>query len=310
MINRKEDDLADRIIAQKIIQAFKSKGRLPKNINVATASGRFWVECHDVKTDGIMADQSTTGFSTCPEIALMKALSERAEHQAFIEGHKNGLNSCMTERSDGFAAYPKCYEDAGFKAREAALSEATERYVWSTWWDNDQIGFKINSIRFESMNDELIKYSHYIMAECQIAEIFVIRPKIQNHLDRTVLILIAHLKSGGFISGGACGSDVNDVLLRSMDELYRHGLAILKVKEKKISAVSFYEQRLVFFGLGHGSKIVSKRLAAEGNESIVLPSLLIDEAIEHSMSDDYVVHRCLFENQPAFIGGKMERLCL
>ncbi len=300
----------ERLLAEKMIQAFRSKGNLPKNINVAKVADRYWVECHDVKSDSLMSDQSTTGFSKSPDVALMKALSERVEYQAFIEGHHKGLKSCSTERSDGFAAYPKLHEDALLKVRDAALSEAIERFVWSTWWDNEKIGFELNTLRLESVSAETLKYANQITSECQLAEFFIIRPKVQNLSDKTVIILIGHLKSGGFISGGACGSDVNEVILRSLDELYRHGLAVVRLNENKIVPKSFYEKRLAFFGLGQGSELVAKRLAAQGAESIILPNLAIDEEIDHFMSDDYFVHRCLFENQPPFIGGKLERLCL
>jgi hypothetical protein len=82
------------------------------------------------------------------------------------------------------------------------------------------------------------------------------------------------------------------------------------MKQNKIPPQSFYEKRLAFFGLGHGDQLVAKRLANPGTESVILPHLAIDETVEHSMSQDYFVHRCLFENQPPFVGGELERLCL
>ncbi len=301
---------SDKALAGKMINVLKTKRNLPKSINMAKVAGRFWVECHDVRSDSLMSEQSTTGFSHLPETALMKALSERIEHQAFISGNKIGLKSCMTERSDGFAAYPKCFQDAEIKVREAALAEAIERYVWSTWWGDKQISFQINPLHLTSDNSEIKNYVIQIQTECQVTEILLIEPDVLGLEENKVVILIAQLKSGGYISGGACGLVMNEVILRSLDELYRHGLVILKMKESKIVPKSFYEKRLAYFGLGHGDQIVKKRLSSKGHIPITLPELSIDEIVEHEYSNDYFVHRCFFKNQPPFIGGELERLCL
>lgn len=281
-------------------------------MDASKVGDRYWFVCHDQDQSGIISEDSTTGFSDDSNVALLKSLSERAERLAFRSGYTNKIKSCMTERSDGFAAYPLFYKDAELKARESALSEAVERYIWASWWDDENINFSINPISSFSEEHKISPYVSIVKDQCSIEEIFVIQPKIENSNGLTVTILFGRFKTGGFVSGGACGSvgDLKQSLLRSLDELYRHGLAVKKIKLEHLEPVTFYEKRLAYFGLGFGNHLIRKRLEAKGSKSVLLPSLEIDEQVHHELQDLFGVHRCHFENQPAFIGGALERLCL
>lgn len=295
-----------------LLKELKLRNRLPKNMDVSKVGDRYWFVCHDEDKSEIISENSTTGFADDGNIALLKALSERVERLAFRSGYENKLTSCMTGRSDGFAAYPLFYQNAESKARESALAEAVERYVWAKWWDDETIAFKCELISTSASNHKILPYVSIIKDQCGLEEIFVIEPKVENSNGLSAVILFGRLKSGGFISGGACGSigDTKQTLLRSLDELYRHGLAIEKIRLENLEPVTFYEKRLAYFGLGHGNHLIRKRLEAKGSESIILPKLEIDEVIKHELHDLFQVHRCYFENQPSFIGGALERLCL
>lgn len=295
-----------------LLKELKSRKALPKKMDVAKLGERCWFVCHDNEDVNIISENSTTGFSDDPNIALLKSLSERAERNAFREGHKNSLPSCLTERSDGFAAFPKFYEGSADKARNSALSEAIERYVWATWWDNHDIGFDLKTIGQMSDQYKMTVHIQTIKDQCDIEEIFVITPKIENSEDRQVIILFARLRFGGFVSGGACGdvSQEKETLLRAFDELYRHGLALENIKKQDLTPSSFYEKRLAYFGFGKGNLLIRARLEAQGNESIFLPALRIDEQVPHELEELFCVHRCLFVDQPPFIGGDLERFCL
>ncbi len=295
-----------------LLKELKLRNRLPRNMDVSKVGDRYWFVCHDEDKSKIISENSATGFADVGNIALLKALSERVERLAFRSGYENKLTSCMTERSDGFAAYPLFYQNAESKARESALAEAVERYVWAKWWDDETIAFKLDSINSSANRHNILPYVATVKNQCGLEEIFIIEPKIENQRGLVVVILFGCLKSGGFISGGACGliGDTKQSLLRSLDELYRHGLAIKKIGLENIEPVTFYEQRLAYFGLGHGNHLIKKRLQAKGRESIILPKLEIDEVVKHELHDLFQVHRCYFENQPPFVGGALERLCL
>jgi len=295
-----------------LLKELKLRNQLPKNMDVSKFCDRYWFVCHDEDNSKIISENSTTGFSDDGNVALLKALSERVERLAFREGYENKIPSCMTERSDGFAAFPLFYKNAESKARESALAEAVERYVWAKWWDDESIAFELDSISNYVNKHKILPYVATVKSQCDIEEIFVIEPKVENSNRLSVVILFGRLKSGGFISGGACGEidDTKQILLRSLDELYRHGLAINKIRLEYTEPVTFYEKRLAYFGFGHGNHLIRKRLEAKGGESIVLPKLIFDEVVSHGLQDLFQVHRCYFENQPAFVGGALERLCL
>lgn len=114
-----------------IINLFKQNDIFPKYIDSARIGKLFWFVCYD-KDEGIMSETSSTGFSFNADTALLKALSERLERITFQQGAEKGLSSCATERSDGFAAYPLFESHAKQTVRDLALSEAIERYAWST----------------------------------------------------------------------------------------------------------------------------------------------------------------------------------
>jgi hypothetical protein len=138
----------------------------------------------------------------------------------------------------------------------------------------------------------------------------IIKPSFKES-SVEVQILIGKIKDKGYISGGACGfvQDSTNTFNRGMDELYRHGFAYLRSIEKNIEPVSLYEKRLLFFSSGAGNSIVEARLSQNGLKEISLPELLIDSPVR-SIFDGYHVYRCYFKNQPPFVGGNMERLCL
>lgn len=295
---------------EEVTKDLVASGNFPKHVDVTSVAGRYWVACYDAKSDHIMNETSTTGFANNPQTALFKALSEKVERSAFRNGNKNKLSSCLTSRSDGFAAYPICFDKAEHKVRESALSEAIERYVWATWWDHSDIAFDINLLEKLSSSSEVLNYSKEIAKECRIGEVFVIQPQVENLGNKYVTIIFGHLKDGGFISGGACGERIDQVLLRSLDELFRHGLALNKIKSQNLKSKSFYEERLMYFGYGEGNHLISQRLASNGDKVIKLPKLCIDETIPSDYEKHFLVHRCLFENQPDFIGGRLERMCL
>ncbi len=296
-----------------LLNELKLRKALPQKMDISKVGERHWFVCHDNDETNIISENSSTGFSDDPSIALLKALSERVERSAFRKGFKNLVISCQTDRSDGFAAYPRFNENAAENARNSALSEAIERYVWATWWDNPEIGFDLKTINQIEDTFKISTHVKRIKDQCHFEEIFVITPEVKNYQNYKTIILLARLRmTGGFVSGGACGdiSDKKETLLRALDELYRHGLAIENIKKRNLTPHSFYEERLVYFGFGKGNISIRSRLESQSNTFVTLPELKIDEQVPHTLDDLFYVHRCLFKDQPPFIGGKLERFCL
>ena len=203
---------------------------------------------------------------------------------------------------------PTCLTLEGVRVN--ALNEAIERYVWAYWWDHTDVKFRKTYL---GPDHALVQNSEYLKAtfkELQIEKLFIVEPKISVP-STSVKILFAKMKGLGFISGGACGlkSQDHETFLRAFDELYRHGFAYYRAIEKKIDAKSFYEKRLHFFASGLGNQIVEERMNYSGTEELILPKLEIDDVIPSPFLG-FRIHRCYFENQPPFVGGKLERLCL
>lgn len=300
-------------LMETILLELGRRGCLPKHMDISSYCGRYWTVCYDNPGSSVMNQNSFAGFSDSKEQSVLKALSEKIEREAFASGFNKNLASCLTDRSDGFAAMPIISESDSFKmARDNALNEAIERYVWATWWDDTSVAYDAKAVSEMALNQQSKSLLLEVRKQCDLEKIFLIAPHFEGATGKKVIILLGKLNSGGYISGGACGSVIfeEEIFKRSLDELYRHGLAVQKFKNEHIKPQSFYEERLCYFGLGLGSKLVEDRLEKNGRIAVQLPALKIDEIIPQALDDLYVVHRCYFENQPPFVGGKLERLCL
>ncbi len=295
---------------EKIIQALKELKALPKNIEVASARPYFFANIYDELNSQIISESVACGFDKTPEVAVLKGLSEFFEGRAFIEGQKNGIACCQTKRSDGFAAFPLTL-DENYKslARKSALHEATERFVWSHWWDNTRIGFKTNAL-WEQFTESQKAFIEELQKISPLEKIIAVYPDFNRTGIEQFVILVAFLKNGGVVSGGACGEDLKLTLDRAFSELFRHAIAVQRMREQNLNPSSFYEKRLHYFSTDQGKKDVEARLNEKGTEKVVLTDIEFDQEVPHSFSNLFYVHRVLFKNQPEFIGGKIERFCI
>lgn len=286
-------------------------GISPKKLQLSQGGPYFHASAFDMAPDAIITEQATCGFSTERDLAVMKALVEWTERRVAREGAKDGLEVCQTERSDGIGAFPVSDPAHVEKARSNALYEANERYVWATWWDDESIGFTNTLLKDMARTSAQAANILQICNGLHCSEIKLIRP-LHNSSKADVLILIAFTSDGGVFSGGACGPKENEaeVLERAFAELYRHLLAFEKYKKNPKEVSSFYEKRLLYFASGEGRAKVLRRLSMSGVEVIQLPALKYDEEIPSRFREFIYVHRCLFENQPPFVDGAVERLCL
>ena len=298
-----------------LVTQLKNRDALPKNIELSKIGNMTIAAAYNKKNSDIVTESVFTGMDTNSDLATIKCLVEMIERKAYSEGFKNGHFACQTEQSDGFAAYPRVFSifnNSKKLVRQNAYHEAIERYVWSTWWDNKEYTHSVKQItsltpETQSLFDEINKYT-------PIEELYEITPHFVSDQPITVSIFFAFLKDGGVTSGGACGLNKNHLFTtqRAINELFRHNIGLYKAKIQNLKPKTFYEERLLYFGKDCGREIVEKRIFEQKlkQNPILLPNLKFDDPIPHSLDDIVLVHRCLLENQPPFVGGKLERLCL
>lgn len=286
--------------------------KLPKHIQLASLTCGTLASVYDQPSSNVISESICSGVDADPATATLKGIVELIERRAFTDGRRNGIPECQTERSDGFAAFPRWPGiNAVVLARENALSEAIERYVWARWWDDPRVAHTARQVDLQKLScgEELLADACKAVAVKSVVEV---RPKLATS-ERIVVIYFANLDPIGFVSGGACGFEVDiaTIRFRALSELLRHALAARKMLAGEAKSDTFYERRLQYFAsTKNGTDLVDARLTACGQNAILLPPLLWDTEINHDMADAVSVHRCYFENQPPFIGGVLERLCL
>lgn len=287
-----------------LLTSLKNANLLPKCIDKTVHKSVFFYNVYNVPLGKIMSYDVSTGVDTDEKTALLKALIEHVERNAFSESLKNSLFP-LHKYSDGFAAFPTHFPGYLSKAREHALAEATERFVWANWWDN-KTAAKVTEVFISDLDLHAKELLEFIGPK----RIYKIEPVVKNNDGIGTLILFMELASGGYISGGAAGKDPEHTLFRASSEAIRHHLGFSNYKKFNLSPTHFYDERLIFFAEGRGNKLVLERLKSTSDQIITLPKLTYDQLVPHSLEEIVCVYRCLFENQPLFVGGDLNRLCI
>lgn len=296
---------------KRFTRDLKDRGAFPRNLRLASIGPVSIASVYDEEPCEIISERVFSGMDHAPEVAILKGLVEYVETRAFHSGARRRLESCLTERSDGFAAFPVgAGVDAGARARRNAYHEALERYVWSRWWDEADVSHDIADEPAEKESATGVLLSE-LAKLLPIQSTLRILPRYMGAESGQVVLLFSFLEPFGVISGGACDVDSEVAAFRAACELVRHGIALARMEETPPPRESFYERRLRYFGsTSEGEERVQSRLAADGRSILKVPSLVIDEVVGHDLSDLVRVHRCLFDGQPTFMGGDLERLCL
>lgn len=292
-----------------LLAELAKRNLVPKKI--VTSEWHSWhiVSSFDLESSNFISESVSMGISQNPDIAIRKSITEFCE-RSFIKSSNDPI-AHLTERSDGFAAYPNLDVHAQSRAAENALNEAAERYLWSMWWDFPEFKFKMSNYENDSFNSQ----SHFLISEFNLDKVEVVEI-IDKDSKFLLKILVATNQQGGTLTGGACEklplTDSANINLneRAFGELLRHLLAYEKIKKTKSINLSFYEQRLFGFASGQWKNRVSDRFKNTGKNQIKLPSLIANSQIKHEHSDLIYLHRCLFVDQPTFIGGHVDRLCI
>lgn len=286
----------------QFLEVLNNRKLSPLKIEIAEWNSWTLVSCYSKTISKFISEFVAMGVDRDANVALLKALTEFLERQ--LSRESRDFAAYLTERSDGFAAFP-VYSDILYskrRARKNALAEAVERYAWANWWDDPSVSFKIEAVMGEDFRA--------LVVEFKLKSLRLI--SVPTNKDFMLSILIAENEAGGFVTGGAAGlhSDKNETLSRAFGELLRHLIVYDKMKSSERLDLSFYERRLWGFANGEWSELVHKRLNSDSKRVLELPSLLIDQAISHIHADVISIHRCLFHNQPIFMGGALERLCI
>lgn len=287
------------------LSELEARNLMPANIEAAEWFDWTIVSCFDTKSSEYISESVRMGIDKDKEIAFMKALTEHCER--ILSKNTEEKNITTYGRSDGFAAFPilgKNNESAARRGRENAYNEAVERFLWATWWDDNDIAFSILPAAL-ALND-LQNLTNQFNLE-SIKEI-----QVKDSLGVYCLsILLAKIKNGGYVTGGACSLlDNKRRYDQAYGELLRHLFVTQTNKNIDAAKLSFYEKRLFLFASGKLNQKVEDRLIASGSKQIVLPDLALDKCINHSQADLIYLHRCYFKNQPIFMGGDVDRLCI
>ena len=153
-----------------------------------------------------------------------------------------------------------------------------------------------------------------VESQVAIKALKLIEPLVDPIFNIKLVILLLEVEGGGVITGGAAGHSDDFSkrvsIIRAFGELYRHALALTRIKSVSTKELDFYERRLAYFGFGQGYDLVQTRLKANTSIEQKIPNCTIDQVIPHKLESEVVVHRCLLKDQPIFIGGKLERLCI
>ena len=297
------------------LRALHRLGSAPEQVEIVPAPGGFFANISFGDVDPIISENVATGFASDPDLAVLKSISEFVERLAFKSGKKAGIGACQTDRSDGFAAFPRTWitrAGAREEARTRALHEATERFVWAHWWDSPAIAHSIQDALIyasESSSGTALLSSLPLFSSPR--RLIAVTPHVAAN-DKLVILMLCELKGGGFLSGGACGyaNRRKEIVTRASAELFRHALAHSRMIETSRPPEGFYQKRLAHYCSPMGEEEVLRRLASQGTKAVRLPPLGTDADIPHAASDVVLVHRCLYRDQPPFMGGKLERFCI
>ena len=291
------------------------RDQAPRHADLAQIGGLHSATLFDEKRpDSLIREDASMGMSRDSDLAILKALVEFVERKAIWNGRKTNRPVFQTARSDGFAAFCKSQvgaRRAANRARENALCEAIERYAWSTWWDDTSTAFECSSQWLNRPLPAWVDELH--QALCELVPIrctSFIEPSL-CHSKHRVFIVFAHLANGGLCSGGACAPQGSEesAIERAFGELARHVACAYNI-QRGWKPRTFYERRLSYMLTAKAGEAFEARLQNRGRRKIDLPALQFNEVVPHEFDHLVSVHRCYFINQPPFIGGSLERLCL
>jgi hypothetical protein len=314
MIQALSDHFLNFLYRQKlrsVLRALERTSHMPHHCEMAAENGFYATNYLPQNQEpGIISFGAGAGFSNLSELSKLKAICEWIERAAMKDAALRYPHR-FAHGSDGCAAYPVYFGRANAAvsaARQIARAEAVERYVWATWWDDADVAF--DRTQLPASDRVVTAYTEAIRRFMEVDKFVVVEPKIKES-PFNLRIVLAFNSEGGVVTGGAASLSTDRLWIeRSMSELLRHAIGYARFKGEVAKPNSMYDERLVYFASGRGKGLVADRLNAKSKEALRLPPLEWDAEVHHDMDHEVKVYQCLFEGQPDFIGGAMERLCL
>ncbi len=290
----------------------KDRGLIPKNIEVAQWRNWYIASGFEKASSKYISENVSMGISKDPDLALRKSIVEFMERQVFSGSQAPQV--IKHRRSDGTAAFPLLDQDSIKIAQHNAKCEAAERFLWANWWDN--FDFKHNMLSHDLTSAYLGNDLDFLLDDFNLKNVQLIQINDLKQ-DYLLIIFIALNKNGGYLTGGACEftkfsvDGINILFERAFGELLRHLLAYKRMTDYlQFEKLTFYEKRLFGFASGKWSDLVLARLSNIGIIDVPLTQIEVSSELTHVNNDLLYVHHTLFHNQPTFIGGSIDRLCI
>ena len=308
---------ATKVISLNLLaQRMRKAGVFPAGIQSTKCGAVFAFTAYD-ETDvqsTVMHRNSCVGLSTNQYTAALKALTEWLERKV-VRSNPAGF----PHGTDGVAGWdlplPAFRRSAARMARNHAVAEACERFIWSTWWDNPEIGHGTLSggDLTPIINPTTASILAFVTQLFGGGELVAIRPHAHPSFPHELTIGAFLLPNrGGIITGGAAapiGCAAN-ALAHGMTELLRHAVALKRTQTEGISPETVYEKRLVWMGSRVGFDAMNERLTKSSRALVEFPGVSIDRSISDNPFDFAVFHHFNFRNHVEFIGSTVERACL
>lgn len=299
---------------QELIAHLHSYKIFPPHIQYKKCGDLFFATVSEAPLEKtlLMNSQSFTGMSVNKHQALSIALTEYLERKVCRN------NPEFPYANEGVAGRSLCSlfkkEDLMSFVQNKSLNEAIERYSWAFWWDNPTTHWT-----FRLLTSKKIRKTPYLALFNHVTKIlgpghfYMITPTIGNKEKMVVILVYKSQLLSGVVSGGAAGNNTEEISIigNALGELSRHANAIFRNTISPLPPPQdLYNQRLLYFASSSGLKTFKKRMGLNGKQTIILPPLQHSRVIKHPYEKAVLLYQSLFENQPPFIGGKVERLCL
>jgi hypothetical protein len=312
------DDFICKMRLLKMLRVLRHRQASPKAINLTHHADLYFAAVTDSEDHVFLDPSGGYAAALTPNRALLKSLVEYMERRAYFSDGTTPGHPLATAGIDGTASFPLVFisrKAAIRRARDNAIAEATERFVWATWWDSSDIRAEIERITRSDLTARFprsTKLLREINAMTPFQRVIIVRPSFIGPVGVDVFIFFLLLDSGGLVCASSAGvpDDREETAFRAAVELFRHSHAVKEMLNQTQAPTSLYEKRLEYFGSGRGNSVFEQRLAATGTRCLELPSLVMDQEAPHSQADILYIHRCLFHNQPEFLSGPVSRLCI
>lgn len=217
-------------------------------------------------------DLDGCGSAADPNLAIRIAMTEAIERWAYYEiryssGREN-LGLHLDDSTNGFASRPTFDK---LSPREAAYSEALERYLFSSWW--------VDPYKFSVSLDMQNRSATFLFA------------------DKRFVQLVWNMSEEKYVYGFSAGQGLSDLIFkRARIELFRNEIALRRISEVDRANFLLREKRMDYFSTPEGWEQVLSRLKISEKQDVqnVLPKLIVDSEVIGKWSGICRVWRCLF----------------